>query len=79
MRTIKRYHNRKLYESLERKYLVLKDIVNFIREGEEFIITDHLTNEDITDKITLRAICSANLNEREMNNLRTIFTKGEAQ
>ena len=55
MITIKRYPNRKLYNTESKKYITLDGIAGLIREGEEVEILDHATGEDLT-AVTLTQI-----------------------
>ncbi len=47
-RLIKRYSNRKLYDTESSAYIALEDIEEMVREGEELQIVDNSTGEDIT-------------------------------
>jgi polyhydroxyalkanoate synthesis repressor PhaR len=55
MPIIKRYPNRKLYDTEAKRYITLDGIAALIREGEEVLIIDHKTNEDLT-AVTLTQI-----------------------
>lgn len=48
MRTIKRYSNRKLYDTSVKHYVTLKDLAIEIRQGETIAVHDHDTNTDLT-------------------------------
>ncbi len=48
MVTIKRYPNRKLYNTETKKYITLDGISDLIRDGEEVQVLDHATGEDLT-------------------------------
>lgn len=48
MRLIKRYPNRKLYDTKDKRYVTLNDIARLIRDGEEVQVSDHTTGEDLT-------------------------------
>lgn len=48
MVTIKRYPNRKLYNTETKKYITLDGISDLIRDGEEVQVLDHGTGEDLT-------------------------------
>jgi len=52
---IKRYPNRKLYNTNEKKYVTLDGIARLILEGEEVQILDHTSGEDLT-AVTLTQI-----------------------
>jgi len=48
LRLIKRYSNRKLYDTQEKRYISLRDVAALIRAGEEVQILDHQSGEDLT-------------------------------
>ncbi len=48
-RIIKRYANRKLYDTRESRYVTLLDIARLIREGEELRIIDNKSKDDVTN------------------------------
>jgi polyhydroxyalkanoate synthesis repressor PhaR len=52
---IKRYPNRKLYDTEAKQYITLDGIAALIRDGQEVQIQDHATGEDLTT-ITLTQI-----------------------
>ncbi len=54
-RIIKRYANRKLYDTLRSRYVTLDQIAEMIRTGEDVQIVDNSTKEDLTS-ITLTQI-----------------------
>ncbi|HDK26786.1 MAG TPA: hypothetical protein ENG48_06850 [Candidatus Atribacteria bacterium] len=53
---IKKYANRKLYDTKEKKYINLAGISRLIREGEEIKVIDNQTKEDITSLILAQII-----------------------
>lgn len=55
MRVIKRYPNRKLYDTEAKQYVSLDRIAELIRQGEEVHVVDHATREDLTS-ITLTQV-----------------------
>jgi polyhydroxyalkanoate synthesis repressor PhaR len=57
MRTIKRYSNRKLYDTAAKRYATLVDLASFIREGDTINVIDHTTSADLTTS-TLAQIIS---------------------
>lgn len=59
-RVIKRYSNRKLYDTKGSTYVTLLQIAEMIRGGEEVEIIDNATKEDKTD-VTLALIISEEL------------------
>jgi polyhydroxyalkanoate synthesis repressor PhaR len=48
MPTIKRYPNRKLYDTEAKQYITLEGIASLIRRGEDVSVVDHATGEDLT-------------------------------
>lgn len=54
-RVIKRYANRKLYDTRESRYVTLQQIAKLVREGEDVAIIDNTTKEDLTN-VTLAQI-----------------------
>lgn len=54
-RIIKRYSNRKLYDTTHSRYVTLDQIGEFVRAGEEVSIVDNTTKEDLTS-VTLAQI-----------------------
>lgn len=55
MPVIKRYPNRKLYDTDAKQYITLEGISTLIRQGEDVIVIDHTTEEDLT-AVTLTQI-----------------------
>ncbi|NIV98437.1 hypothetical protein GWN26_04500 [Candidatus Saccharibacteria bacterium] len=47
-RIIKRYENRKLYDTEDRKYISLEEIAHLIRDGIDVKVIENSTEEDIT-------------------------------
>jgi polyhydroxyalkanoate synthesis repressor PhaR len=54
-RVIKRYQNRKLYDTQNSCYVTLDDISNLIKEGEDVAVIDNKNQEDLT-AVTLTQI-----------------------
>ncbi len=48
MPVIKRYPNRKLYNTEAKRYVTLAQIAGLIRDGEDVQVVDHATGEDLT-------------------------------
>ncbi len=48
MKIIKRYQNRKLYDTHESSYVTLDEIAKMIRNGEDLRVIDNKTKNDIT-------------------------------
>src|SRR4249920_387691 len=54
-RVVKRYSNRKLYDTKDSRYVTLLQIAEMVRGGEEVQIIDNNTKEDLTE-VTLAQI-----------------------
>lgn len=48
VRIIKRYQNRKLYDTFQSCYVTLEEIAQIVREGNEIQVIDNKTKNDIT-------------------------------
>ena len=55
-RVIKKYPNRRLYDTVESRYITLSDIRRLVLEKVEFVVIDKKTQEDITRSILLQVI-----------------------
>ncbi len=55
-RTIKKYPNRRLYDTEKSKYVTLQEIRDLVLEEIPFIVIDQKTEEDITRSILLQII-----------------------
>src|SRR6187431_3408303 len=62
-RVIKRYSNRKLYDTKGSSYVTLLQIAEMIRSGEDVEIIDNATKEDKID-VTLALIISEELRNK---------------
>lgn len=66
-RVIKRYSNRKLYDTKDSRYVTLLQIAEMVRAGEEVQIIDNNTKDDLTE-VTLAQI----IYEEKKANSRTV-------
>ena len=55
-RTIKKYPNRRLYDTVESRYITLADIRRLVIERIDFVVIDKKTQGDITRSILLQVI-----------------------
>lgn len=55
-RVIKRYENRKLYDTSERQYVSLEEIAALIRSGVDVQVVDNPSGEDITTQTLTQVI-----------------------
>ena len=66
MRTIKRYSNRKLYDTTERHYVTLTDVASFVRKGDEVQVTDYVTQADLTAQTLAQILFEERSEERRV-------------
>jgi polyhydroxyalkanoate synthesis repressor PhaR len=55
-RVIKKYPNRRLYDTVESRYITLADVRRLVVERIDFIVVDKKNNTDITRSILLQVI-----------------------
>jgi len=55
-RVIKKYPNRRLYDTVESRYITLADVRRLVVERIEFVVVDKKNNADITRNILLQVI-----------------------
>jgi polyhydroxyalkanoate synthesis repressor PhaR len=55
-RVIKKYPNRRLYDTVESRYITLADIRRLVVERIDFVVVDKKNNADITRSILLQVI-----------------------
>jgi polyhydroxyalkanoate synthesis repressor PhaR len=55
-RVIKKYPNRRLYDTEISSYITIEDVRQLIVEGEEFEVRDAKTGEDLTRQVLLQII-----------------------
>src|SRR5512146_1684453 len=68
---IKRYTNRKLYDTVESRYVTLDEIAEMVKAGVEVRILDNRTKEDLTS-VTLAQIIFEEEKKTSKMNLRTL-------
>ena len=56
IRTIKKYPNRRLYDTANSGYITLADVKQMVLDGLDFRVVDAKTNEDLTRAILLQII-----------------------
>ena len=72
MHKIKRYANRKLYDTTDKRYVTLDEIANLVQSGDEVEVIDNESGEDITN-ITLSQIIFEKQKKRDSFVPRSIF------
>lgn len=61
---IKRYSNRKLYDTQESRYVTLEEIEDMIRSGKEISVVDAASGEDLTSVTLAQIILESERNRR---------------
>ncbi|MCG2584571.1 polyhydroxyalkanoate synthesis repressor PhaR [Massilia sp. TS11] len=61
-RLIKKYPNRRLYDTQTSSYITLADVKQLVLDAEEFTVVDAKTNEDLTRSILLQIILEEEAN-----------------
>ena len=56
IRVIKKYPNRRLYDTVESRYITLDDVRRLVLERVEFNVVDKRTQQDITRPVLLQVI-----------------------
>jgi polyhydroxyalkanoate synthesis repressor PhaR len=56
VRTLKKYPNRRLYDTLDSSYITLADVKQMVLRAEDFEVRDAKTGEDLTRSILLQII-----------------------
>jgi polyhydroxyalkanoate synthesis repressor PhaR len=59
VRTLKKYPNRRLYDTQSSSYITLADVKQMVLSGEDFEVRDAKTGEDLTRSILLQIILEA--------------------
>ena len=53
---VKKYANRRLYNTESSSYVTLEDLANMVRQGRDFIVFDAKSGEDITRSVLTQII-----------------------
>lgn len=56
LRVVKKYPNRRLYDTVESRYITLADIRRLVMDKVDFVVIDKKSQEDITRSILLQVI-----------------------
>ncbi|HKX95578.1 MAG TPA: polyhydroxyalkanoate synthesis repressor PhaR [Methylibium sp.] len=59
MRVLKKYPNRRLYDTRNSGYITLADVRQMVLDNEQFVVRDAKTGEDLTRSILLQIILEA--------------------
>ncbi|MCS6858230.1 MAG: polyhydroxyalkanoate synthesis regulator DNA-binding domain-containing protein [Deltaproteobacteria bacterium] len=58
-RLIKRYSNRKLYDTAISRYITLQEVAQLVKSGEEIRVIDNATKEDLTARTLAQILCES--------------------
>lgn len=72
---IKKYANRRLYHTGTSTYVTLEDLGHMVRAGEDFVVTDAKTGEDITRTVLTQIIFEQENKEGTQNMLPVAFLR----
>ena len=72
MRVIKRYSNRKLYDTEDKRYITLEQIQQLVQDGQDIKVVDNQTGEDLTT-VTLSQILLEQEKRKEGNIPKSFF------
>src|SRR5213075_2709132 len=59
--TIKKHANRRLYNTGTSTYVTLEDLAAMVKEGEDFLVYDAKTGDDITRSVLAQISCRRNV------------------
>jgi polyhydroxyalkanoate synthesis repressor PhaR len=79
MRIIKRYQNRKLYDTKGCHYLTVEELAQLIREGEDIQVINNKDRHDITERVLLQVLANQELKCRKEKSklLQEVIRSGE--
>jgi polyhydroxyalkanoate synthesis repressor PhaR len=72
--TIKKYANRRLYNTGTSTYVTLEDLASMVKEGEDFVVYDAKSGDDITRSVLAQIIFEQE-NKQGQNLLPTTFLR----
>lgn len=66
IRIIKKYSNRRLYDTEESRYIKLLDLYQMIKDEEDFKVIDETSKQDITQTILMQILFELETKERDV-------------
>ncbi|MBK6799056.1 MAG: polyhydroxyalkanoate synthesis regulator DNA-binding domain-containing protein [Acidobacteria bacterium] len=63
---IKRYGNRRLYNTETSAYVNYQDLVDLIREGNDILVIDSRTKADVTKSVLMQVIIEEEKNQKNL-------------
>ncbi len=73
--TIKKYANRRLYHTGTSTYVTLEDLSVMVKQGEDFVVVDAKTNEDLTRSVLTQIIFEMEAKEGQQTLLPVAFLR----
>lgn len=79
LKVIKKYPNRRLYDSGQSRYITLDELKDMVISGESFIVKDAKSGEDLTRQVLMQALLSEEsfgqpvMSEQVLRNLVAFF------
>lgn len=70
---IKRYGNRRLYNTETKSYVTYQDIIAIVRSGYDVRVIDSATEEDVTKAVLIQAILEEEKNQKNLLPLTFLF------
>lgn len=81
-RIIKKYSNRKLYDTEASKMITISELANYVKEGIDFQVIDNETGDDITDLTLVQILMDIVKDRKEFSSapyiLREIIKSGKS-
>ncbi len=71
-RIIKKYPNRRLYDTEDSKYITLEDIRILVIKNKEFVVIDAKTRDDLTRNILLQIIIEKEQNSEPIFSIKVL-------
>lgn len=71
---VKKYANRRLYDTSRSSYVTLEDLCEMVKEDREFVVQDAKTGEDLTRSVLTQIILEQEMND-DKNLLPTQFLR----
>ena len=62
---IRKYANRKMYNTENAQYIKFNDLINFFKKGKKFSIYDTVNKKDITDLFYKKAVANLDIPVKE--------------
>jgi len=76
MRQIRRYNNRKLYDTKESRYVTLEQLAGIIKAGETIEVRDVATESDITSKTLAQIVFVTNSGQLSPRGFHDLIRRG---